>query len=166
MSSAADTDREHVVDIVDEPALIPRRPIDDAEMDITPMIDITFLLLIFFLVAARLDEDTPVELPPARHGTAVAVKSSVIITLAESGGENAEVYEGDGKAADRMFPSGDLTAQEEAIVSFVEQGLSEGKTSVLIKAEKGVKHRDVARVSTAVGKAGSGDLYVAVLEVQ
>ncbi len=165
MSSAADSDREYVVDIVDEPALVPRRPIGDAEMDITPMIDITFLLLIFFLVAARLDEDAPVELPPARHGTAVAVKSSVIITLAESG-ENAEVYQGDGKAADRLFPSGDLTAQEDAIVRYVEQGLSEGKSSVLIKAEKGVKHRDVARVSTAVGKAGSGDLYVAVLEVQ
>jgi biopolymer transport protein ExbD len=166
MATATDTDREHVVDIVDEPALVPHRPIEDAEMDITPMIDITFLLLIFFLVAARLDEDTPVELPPARHGTAVAIKSSVIITLAESDGEHAEVYQGDGKASDRMFPSGNLTAQEEAIVSYVERGLSEGKSSVLIKAEKGVKHRDVARVSTAVGKAGSGDLYVAVLEVQ
>ena len=72
-------------------AIRPRRNRDDdCEMDITPMIDITFLLLIFFLVAARLDEDTPVELPPARHGTAVAVKSSVIITLAEGDGENAD----------------------------------------------------------------------------
>ena len=33
-----------------------KRRFDDAEMDITPMIDITFLLLIFFLVASKMDE--------------------------------------------------------------------------------------------------------------
>ena len=32
-------------------SLKPRRQLEDTEMDITPMIDITFLLLIFFIVA-------------------------------------------------------------------------------------------------------------------
>ncbi|MCP4192093.1 MAG: biopolymer transporter ExbD [Planctomycetaceae bacterium] len=164
--AAAEQKVEHLVEPLDDQPVIRRRKLDDAEMDITPMIDITFLLLIFFLVAARLDEDTPVELPPARHGTAVAIKSSVILTLAESEGEHAEVYQGDGKAADRLIPANDLDAQEAAIVDYIEEQISEGKSSVLIKAEKGVKHRDVARVSTAVAKAGSGDLFVAVLEVQ
>ena len=63
----------------DEPMQMSNRRRDDDEMDITPMIDITFLLLIFFLVAARLDEDTPVELPAARHGAAVAVKLNALI---------------------------------------------------------------------------------------
>ena len=166
MSSAADTDREQVVDIVDEPALIPRRPIDDAEMDITPMIDITFLLLIFFLVAARLDEDTPVELPPARHGTAVAVKSSVIITVAEGNGENAESIRETARHPIACFRQAILPPRRRRSSAMSSKVWQTGKSSVLIKAEKGVKHRDVARVSTAVGKAGSGDLYVAVLEVQ
>jgi len=162
----ADPRKEHVVDVADDQPVIRRRQSGDSEMDITPMIDITFLLLIFFLVAARLEEDTPVELPPARHGTAVAIKSSVILTVAAGGGDLAEIYEGDGKAADRLISSRDLEAQEAAIVAYIEEEVAGGKESVLIKAEKGVKHRDVARVSTAVGKAGNGELYVAVLEVQ
>ncbi len=52
----ADDVQEQYVDVIDDRPLVARRPLDDSEMDITPMIDITFLLLIFFLVAARLDE--------------------------------------------------------------------------------------------------------------
>ena len=111
----------------EEHPLVFRRPLEDAEMDITPMIDITFLLLIFFLVASRLDEDTPVELPPARYGTAVAEKSSIPITLAKGSGESANVYLADGRATDRQVSSTDLTVQEEAIVSYVEEKLREGK---------------------------------------
>jgi biopolymer transport protein ExbD len=159
-------EREYLVEAGEEHPLVFRRPLEDAEMDITPMIDITFLLLIFFLVASRLDQDAPVELPPARYGVAVAEKNSIPITLAESGGEIANIYLADGKAADRQLSPTDLTAQEEAIVAYVEEQLREGLLYVLIKAEKGVKHRDVARVSNAIGKAGSGDLYVAVLEIQ
>ena len=46
----------------------PRRR-EDAEMDITPMIDIVFLLLIFFLVASKMDEAAAVRLAarPARR---------------------------------------------------------------------------------------------------
>jgi biopolymer transport protein ExbD len=158
---------EQYVDPLEERSLIVRRQLDDSEIDITPMIDITFLLLIFFLVAARMDEDVPVELPPARHGTAVAVKSSVILTVAKGNGESADVYTGDGKAADHLLDANDLEAQSDAIAAYVEGELAAGDQiqNVLIKAEKGVRHRDVARVSRAVGRAGR-DLYVAVLEVQ
>jgi biopolymer transport protein ExbD len=155
---------EQYVDALDDRPLVTRRPMDDNEMDITPMIDITFLLLIFFLVAARLDQDTPVELPLARWGTAVSVKSSVIITMAQGSGESAEVYTGDGKAADRLLDARDLEAQSSAITQYVEEQLADGKQNVLIKAEKAVRHRDVARISRAVGQAGK-DLYVAVLEL-
>ncbi len=149
----------------DEAPLIPRRELEEPGMDITPMIDITFLLLIFFLVAARLDQETPVELPPARHGTAVAINSSAILTIASGADDDALIYRGDGKAADRQI-QGDPVTQENAIVAYIEEQIREGKTSVLIKAEKKVLYRHVARVADAVGRAGSGDLYVAVLEVQ
>jgi biopolymer transport protein ExbD len=165
MTSATDQ-QEYFVEAGEEHPLVFRRPLEDAEMDITPMIDITFLLLIFFLVASQLDEDAPVELPSARYGVAVAEKSSIPITLAEGDAEHAEVYLADGRATDRQLPSSDLTVQEQEIIRYVEAGLAEGKLHVLIKAEKGVRHRDVARVSDAVGKAGSGNLYVAVMEIQ
>ena len=156
---------EHLVDSIDDAPLIKRRPLEDNEMDITPMIDITFLLLIFFLVAGKLDTDSAVELPPARHGTAVSVKSAAIITVVHGSGKFADIYLGDGKAPSDLLDARDPEGQEEAIVEFIEQALQNGKDNVLIKAERGVKHRDVARVSSAVGKVGK-DLYVAVLEIK
>jgi biopolymer transport protein ExbD len=158
--------KEYFVEAGEEHPLVFRRPLEDAEMDITPMIDITFLLLIFFLVASRLDEDAPVELPKARYGIAVAEKSSIPITIAQGSGDTANVYLADGRAADKQVNSTDLIVQEQEIVRYIEENLANGKEHVLVKAEKGVRHRDVARVSDAVGKAGSGDLYVAVMEVQ
>ena len=56
-------------------------------MDITPMIDITFLLLIFFLVCSTMSQATSVKLPPARHGKGVDEKTAVIITIDGEGGE-------------------------------------------------------------------------------
>ena len=51
-------------DYVAEPALKlgRRRGGEDVEMDITPMIDVTFLLLIFFLVASKMSADQAVAL--------------------------------------------------------------------------------------------------------
>jgi biopolymer transport protein ExbD len=164
--SAADESNEQYVDAIDDRPLVPRRSMDDNEMDITPMIDMTFLLLIFFLVGSRMDQDAPVELPPARHGTAVAIKSSVIVTIAKGSDDAAEVYMADGKSADRLLDNQDLDAQSAAITQYVEEELAAGnKDNVLIKAEKGVRHRDVARVTRAVSQADK-DLYVAVLEIQ
>ena len=153
------------VDVIDEP-LAGRREIEEIEMDITPMIDITFLLLIFFLVASRLSEDAPVELPPARHGTAVTMKSSAIITLAQSGGDTAEIYRGDGKNDQTRVPESSPEDQEQLIVEYIEKQRDLGKSNVLIKAESGVKHGEVSRVAKAVRAVGNETMFVAVLEVQ
>ena len=53
----------------------------DAEMDITPMIDIVFLLLIFFLVASKMDEAATVKLPPARHGVDISQENAIVVIV-------------------------------------------------------------------------------------
>ncbi|MFH1918689.1 MAG: biopolymer transporter ExbD [Planctomycetota bacterium] len=147
------------------PVLPRRRVRDTADMDITPMIDITFLLLIFFLVCSTANMQTAVELPPARHGTGVSDRSSVIITVADRGGPGpALVFLADGRKGVPLSDDEDLQADE--IAQKVEQGLMEGKSTVLIKAEKGVKHGEVWRVETAAGRVEGVKLHVAVLEVE
>lgn len=161
-------------DGLDEPrprALKPRRQLEDTEMDITPMIDITFLLLIFFLVASKMDESSPVSLPPAKYGLAVPTKNSVVLTVSPgtSEGSAAGVYRGDGVNPDTAFDGGDLEAQEEAIAAYVADTMlsDSNKTFVLIKAARGVKHREVSRVAKAVSKVPEvQQLHVAVLETQ
>jgi biopolymer transport protein ExbD len=135
-------------------------------MDITPMIDITFLLLIFFLVASRMDADIQVSLPPARHGTAVATKNSVILTVAQGTGEQAKVYKGDGADPTLQLANEDPSDQEAEIVDYVQTALDDGKENVLVKAERNVKHREVARVAKAIGLVDGAKLFVAVLEVE
>ena len=142
--------------------VIPRRQLEESDMDITPMIDITFLLLIFFIVASRIDADTQVTLPSARHGTAVATKSSVMLTLA--GEEPATIYKGDGTVPGTELSSTDAEDQELEIADYVQQAMDDGKENVILKAEKNVKHRDVSRVAKAIGLVEGSRLYVAVLE--
>ena len=144
----------------------PRKPAEEAEMDITPMIDCTFLLLIFFLVASRMDAPLAIDLPPARHGSAVVMKESIILTVAKGPNDQALIYKGDGVEAKNLLEGGNPVEQEEALVRYVEQqaNSSPPKKYVLIKGEKGVLHRDIARVAKAAGRAEVEQLYVAVLE--
>ena len=157
---------DELLDEEEEGPVLPRRPVSDtAEMDITPMIDITFLLLIFFLVCSTASVQSAIELPPARHGTGVSDRTSVVLTVAERGGPGpALVYLADGRKGKALPDDEDLRAAE--IEQAVEQGVQEGKSTVLVKAEKGVKHGDVWRVETAVGRVEGVKLYVAVLEVE
>ena len=157
---------DELLDEEEEGPVLPRRPVTDtAEMDITPMIDITFLLLIFFLVCSTANVQSAVELPPARHGTGVSDRTSVVLTVAERGGPGpALVYLADGKKGKPLSDDEDLRAAE--ITEAVEQGMQEGKSTVLVKAEKGVKHGDVWRVETAAGRVEGVKLHVAVLEVE
>jgi biopolymer transport protein ExbD len=152
----------------DEP-MLPRRPrrLEEAEMDMTPMIDITFLLLIFFLVASKMNEPGDVALPKAKFGKPVAVGDAVILTVKDDGPEGvANIYKGDASGAANKLEATDPQDQEDEIVAYVEDELvREAKHHVLIKAARTVKARDVARVAEAVGKAESVQtLHVAVLE--
>jgi len=148
--------------------LLRSKTYDDSEMDITPMIDITFLLLIFFIVASKMDSAADVTLPKARYGMPVVEKSAVMITLAAGENGKAVVYTGDGVDAANMVDSGDLEAQEEEVTAYVEKVLAEpGKDNVLIKAEGSVKTREVDRIAKAATLPEAvQQLYIAVMEVQ
>jgi biopolymer transport protein ExbD len=153
-----------------EEPLMPRRPLEGTEMDITPMIDITFLLLIFFLVASKLDEGATIALPPAKYGIPVPAKNAVVLTVDMGEAEGpAAVYKGNSTDANAQIDSSDLEVLENEITEYVEAEvrMNRMKQYVLIKAAEKVKHRDVNRVARAAGRAAEiQQLHVAVLEVQ
>jgi biopolymer transport protein ExbD len=149
-----------------EPVLARRRKLEEADMDITPMIDMTFLLLIFFLVTSKMGPKAGIELPPAKHGAAAVEKNNVILTIGP-GDPIARVYRGESTDAQDAFASGNAEEQENQVVAFIEAELSKsggGKKSVLIQAEKGLKHREVARIAKAAGRANVEELYVGIIE--
>lgn len=136
----------------------------DAEMDITPMIDVTFLLLIFFLVCSTPDQQTAVELPQARYGAGVNKQNSVIITVSDEGIDTSPVYLADGKIESARLGD-DPDEQADSIEEAVLQGRdSEAKENVLIKADRNVAHREIARVMKAASRVEGMKMFLAVLE--
>lgn len=133
----------------EEEALIKARSADNEdELDITPMIDITFLLLIFFLVSSKMTAEQAVDLPKARHGGVVAGKESVIIIVKRGTGDQAEVLKGDNTAF-----SLDVEQQNSEIAEYVQQGFDAGKKHVIVKAEGNVRQGEIQRVNEAISES-------------
>jgi biopolymer transport protein ExbD len=153
------------IDDADYGRVLPRRRLKiDNTLDITPMIDVTFLLLIFFIVAGRPDVQAALSLPAAEYGVGVSRKDSLVISVAVGDRPGAaKVYLADGKVGEPI--SGDDASQEAQIRSAVQSALRGGATEVLIKAEKDVRHREVARVMRAAGATGVR-IHLAVAEMR
>ncbi len=142
------------------------RFVSDAETDITPMIDMVFLLLIFFLVASKIDESTSVKLPPARHGVSIAQENAIVVIIKKGAGNSVIVARRDGTPFSR-----DLATQDEEIAAYIEAGMAGSPPferpmdTIIVKAEGSVKEGDVARVAEAIGRATHKDtLHYAVVE--
>jgi biopolymer transport protein ExbD len=137
------------------------------EFDITAMVDLVFMMNIYFLVGFVTVALGELNLPAAVHCTALDSESAVIISLVRSlDGKSVTVYLGDGVKGE---PINDSLQQTERVRAAVEQGIAEGKTAVLLKAEKKVRLADQFRIATAATSATGESaekvkLYLAVLE--
>jgi biopolymer transport protein TolR len=152
----------------DTPFEMPQRQISgDTELDMTPMIDMTFQLLIFFLVTFKSDPSSSVPLPGAKFGQAVPSKNAVIVSVKKGAGDTVEVYKGFANEPKNRINSTDLKEIETQLESYIQTEAERSeKTLVLVQAGKDVKYRDVAAVAQSVSKiAQIQQLYVAVLEV-
>jgi biopolymer transport protein ExbD len=109
--------------------------------------------------------EAPLELPQARHGGVVAERDAVILTVVKVG-DAVQVFRGNSRAPADRIAGADPADEEDAITRYVEQAAASPppKQNVLIKAERGLKHRDVARVQQAASRAAVEQLYVAVRE--
>lgn len=139
-----------VAPVEDEPeevAMAPRPPMDD-EMDITPMIDMTFLLLIFFILTSKMTGEKSYEVPPAKNGSMIATKNCVMITVQRGNGDTPLVTKEDGG----IF-SDDPEQQAAEITEYVQLQLETGgKTEVLIRAEGNVTAKQLKRIEQAIGE--------------
>jgi biopolymer transport protein ExbD len=134
-------------------------------MDITPMIDMVFLLLIFFLVSSTPDQKTAIDLPEAQHGVAVTQSDSVVITLAEGGVGTSPAFAADGRIPGTELPDND-EARARSVVELVENGFREDKTKVVIKGDKNVPHREVAKLIKAASQVNGIKIHLAVMDAK
>jgi biopolymer transport protein ExbD len=119
-------------------------PVDD-EIDFTPMVDIVFLLLIFFMVGTKISRSPKVDLPESFNGKNVVEKDFVVVAVRKASEDTAEVTRMDGTAF-----SSDAEQQEAEIAEYVERELTSEKSQVLVKAAGDVRYGEVERVRQAV----------------
>src|SRR6185312_15434339 len=122
--------------------LIARRPESEMpEFDITAMVDLVFMMNIYFLVTFITVALGELNLPAAKHVSALDADSAVVLTLLRSlDGKSVTVYVGDQAKGE---PITEASQQEKRIQEAVEQGVAAGKTAVLVKAEKKVRLADL-----------------------
>jgi biopolymer transport protein ExbD len=145
-----------------EPLLKQRRMPDDAEIDMTPMIDCVFLLNIFFILTYIPDPASAVNPPPSSTGVAIDPRRAVVVTIAEGPTGAAVVYLGEDKKG-APLPD-DENSQREALLQYLQAGASEGKTYYLIKADRAVKGGDLSRVVGVVSEVEGLTPHFAVME--
>lgn len=123
-----------------------RRRRRETLVDLTPLIDIVFQLLIFFLLTATFQE-TPsfkVKLPKAKNTDVTKEPKAVVVTLGSDG-----TYAIDGKTVD--------SAELEKRLCLAAQGES---TGVSIKADESTPHKYVVEVMGLAKSCGLEKLNI------
>ncbi len=136
----------------DDDFQMPRAKRDEDEMDITPMIDVVFLLLIFFVVCSTMDPVKIGEIPLAENGLPVSAKESAVIFVKTAGKDKVTLIRGDGTEFSK-----DEATQESEIIEYVgeelEKSLEANKNQVMIMGDSTVKVLEITRVQKIIGDA-------------
>lgn len=138
-----------------------RKDEEPPEFDITAMVDLVFLMNLYFLVTFLTVAMGEMALPAADHASPLDADTAVVLSLVRSlDGQSITLYLGDGEKGEAIK---DAAQQEQRVQAAIEEGVAAGKTAVLLKAESKVRLADLFRISSLV--AGHDlKLHVAVLE--
>lgn len=121
-----------------------RQRLDDVNVNLTPLIDVVFLLLIFFMVSTSFTRETALSIDlPEAEGEAVPVTDEEIEILIDESG----AYRVNGQA----LVDSKLRTLQAAIYK-----ISAGDTTLpmIITADAQAAHEDVVRAMDAAGQMG------------
>ena len=127
--------------------------VEEAEIDMTPMLDIVFIMLIFFIVTTSFVKESGMEIMrPSGNKSATAskdVKKTVLVTISNS----------DEVLIERR------SVDARSVRAFVEKNLAEnGDISVIVQAHVGSKTDTLVQVVNAIKEAGVTKVSVGTFE--
>lgn len=135
----------------------PRRAGDEADLDITPMIDVTFLLLIFFMVTSTMQQNQDLDVPTAKHGTGIESRETVTVSILRPASDavSPTVRLSMANRAPVELPSaaapGELDeAVRGRIIEEVSAARQLGQSLAIIKADRDVSYGFIDKVMKAV----------------
>lgn len=100
---------------------------DDFELDITPMIDVTFLLLIFFMVASTMQKPPDMDVPAAKYGQSLDPTGAITFYITADGAKGS-VPEIRGVKKTEVYTIEQFAAK-------VRAEAQEGKHTIIIQAD-------------------------------
>ena len=131
---------------------------EKSHIDMTPMVDVVFQLLTFFLLAVKRDSQEPMDVPVTTHSTAVLESESTFISIKPAARAGAEpvITVGESRRGDGITVTPEMIKQE------VEKGVAAGRPHIVVKAERLVRWGDVQKVTRIVASVTGAQLHVGV----
>ncbi len=120
-----------------------KRSSDGCDLDMTPMIDVVFQMIIFFIVTIKMDENVKeeIELENAKQGP-----------LYEGDNPRTLVIEVDRRG---WLSISNVQFSENAMRQLIRSGVKRSGTfPVMIRADRRTKHKDVRKVMDMCSEAG------------
>ena len=126
-------------------------------IDMTPMVDVVFQLLTFFLLAVKRDSQEAVDVPTVTRSEAVAEADSTFITikLPSRGEKEPTIILGDRRGDGEKITMDQVRAE-------VEKGVRSGRPKIIVKAERLVPHGEVLKIYRIVDSVDGASLHVGV----
>jgi len=121
---------------------------EDAAIDMTPMLDIVFIMLIFFIVTTSFVKEAGIEVlkPKAQASNTKPSKGNIFIAIKANGDIHMDKRQVD----------------VERVGANIESMLAEQPTeSIIVQADKDAKHGVVVKVMDAIKSAGA-DLKIVI----
>ena len=133
-----------------------RKPRENVEIGLAPLIDVVFILLLFFVVTTTFTRETQlrVELPEASSGAPApdSEQKLVEITISAEG-----VY----SVNNHLLPKSDLATLVEALQK---ESAGDNKLPLAISADGKTPHQAVVTAMDAAGKLGFSHLRMTTVE--
>jgi biopolymer transport protein ExbD len=126
---------------------------DELEINLTPLIDIVFLLLIFFMVSTTFTKESQlkIQLPEAKAEPAAAQKNPQLVIEISSLGVYAVKGPADAEARQVLNTSSDALQR---VIKSAAQDQEKDKMIVIIRADKQTPHEAVIRALSVAGQIG------------
>ncbi len=127
--------------------------VEELVLNLTPMIDVIFLLLIFFMVATTFQDperELDLDLPQAQSGSTLTEQDDeVVINIKQDG---------------TLVISDREVTQEELVRHLNQTAQQDPETPVTIRGDRFVHHEDVVSAMDACGSAGLHNLSIGTLD--
>lgn len=129
----------------------PRRTLEDPAINLTPLIDVVFLLLIFFMVSTTFTRDTrlTVNLPEAEANATENVPDQIEVTVSQGGRYSVN---------NQVLDNNDMRTLGMALVDAAQ---GDRRRAVLLVADAEATHQAVVTAMDAIGQAGFSRLSIA-----